>query len=357
MIATASNSKKTSIMLTITLILLVTITSVLVSSFSQSSSNPNSETTIDQPPKESPLPLSLTAINETNNFSVTNSSNNYSSGILSSVPISLDAQKLSSYREYSIQQLDLTQFLFSFPDSTNQGQIAESDPTLPLIITSNNETGRLDEANSTYSYSPTPPNTFPISLDTSKFEVYTYGGYSVQQPDLNQFLFSLPENTNQGQIAGSDAISLDTYIIQKIDFDVTFNAPKIGATGFDEMVIFAASNTTTYKGTELGIRLDLSDGFIYGYIQEPTGDFGDVNFQMQELTPNDGTIHHYTLIMLGSQVSVYLDGINYGYLNYPSNEDYSSLNFSICAVVHKFTDDWDSNGDTMIVENFFLNQQ
>ncbi len=67
---------------------------------------------------------------------------------------------------------------------------------------------------------------------------------------------------------------------------------------------------------------------------------------MLQLIPNDGIMHHYTLIMSGSEVSFFIDGINYGYLNFPSNTDYSNLNFSICAVVHRFTDDWDSSGDT-----------
>ena len=117
-------------------------------------------------------------------------------------------------------------------------------------------------------------------LDALNFITYTYGGYSVQQSDPNQLIFSFPDNTNQGQLAGSDAITLNTYSIQKIDFDAVFITPKISALGFDEMVVFAASDTTTYKGTEFGIRLDLSDGFIYGYNQEPNGNYEDVNFQM-----------------------------------------------------------------------------
>ena len=53
------------------------------------------------------------------------------------------------------------------------------------------------------------------------------------------------------------------------------------------MVIFAASDTATYKGTEFGIRMDLKDGCIYGYIQEPDG-IGKVNFGCCKLMPNDG---------------------------------------------------------------------
>ena len=78
---------------------------------------------------------------------------------------------------------------------------------------------------------------------------------------------------------------------------------------------------------------------------------------MLKLGSNDGMMHHYTLIMQVAEVSFYIDGTNYGFLNFPSSTDYSSLNFSILAVVHRFTSDWDSVGDYMIVENFALNQQ
>ena len=123
------------------------------------------------------------------------------------------------------------------------------------------------------------------------------------------------------------------------------------------MAIFATSNTETYKGTEFGIRMDVKDGFIYGYIQESNGNYGDVNFEMFRLMLNDGMMHHYTLIRSIFGVLFCIDGTNYGYLNFPSSSDYSGLSFSICAAVHRFTDGWDSSGDEMIAGNFTLKQQ
>ena len=170
-----------------------------------------------------------------------------------------------------------------------------------------------------------------------------------------QFNFSFPDTTNQGQIAGSDALSLSNFSIQKLDFDATFASPKIDAVGFDEMVVFATSDTVTYKGTEFGIRMDMKDGFIYGYVQEPNENLGDINFMMLQLMQNDGVTHHFSLIMSGSSVTFFIDGTNYGNLNYPSNTDYSNLNFSICTTVHRFTDNWDSSGDNMTAGNFLIN--
>ncbi len=265
-------------------------------------------------------------------MNVTNSHSNDSLATINTDPVSLDTPTSTTY-----SHLDMTGFFFSPLDSTDLGQVAASDSEL-----------QINEADM---------NSIPISLDTSNFVTYTYGGSPVLQPDSNQFIFSFPNNTNQGQLAGSDALSMNNFTIQKMDFNATFVTPQINAGGFDEMVIFATSDTSIYKGTEFGIRMDLKDGFIYGYIQEPNGNYGEVNFEMLPLMQNDGIMHNYTLIMMGSGVSFLIDGLNYGNLNFPSNTNYSALSFSICAVVHRFTDDWDSNGDNMTAGNFSINQQ
>jgi hypothetical protein len=327
----ASKNKITSIVLTILLILLVTICLVLTSGFSRSNIKTNTKMIIDQGLQQSVLPVTIKGINETNSLNVTNSYHNYTSAPLNTDPVPLDTLNFTTY-----SHPDMSGFFFSPSYNTDQTQIAESD-------TNNN------------SYAP--PTSVSISLDASNFVTYTYGGYPVQQPNSTQFIFPFPDYISQGQIAGSDALAWNYYSIQKMDFDAAFIAPKISALGFDEMAIFATSNTSTYKGAEFGIRMDLKDGFVYAYVQEPNGSYGDVNFKMQELIPNDGIIHHYTLIILSTGVSFSIDGIEYGYLIFPSNTDYSNLGFSICAVVHRFSDGWDSDGDNMITGNFFINQQ
>ena len=325
-----SRNRNTTIALIIALILLVTISFVLTSSFSQSKDTINAETVI-KGLKQPTLSMSVIGINETNSLNATNS---YSDSFST---LKKDLVSLNTLNSTVHGNLDQPGFFFLTPDKTQQGQTIESDLNLPTsetnIITSD-----------------------PISLDASEFVTYTYGGYPIQQPNSTQFIFSFPDNINQGQLAGSDALAWNTYAIQKMDFDAAFITPKIGALGFDEMVIFATSNTSTYKGTEFGIRMDLKDGYIYGYVQEPQGNFGDVNFKMQELMPNDGLMHHYTLIMGSTGVSFCIDGTQYYFLNFSSNTD-SSLGFSICAVVHRFTDDWDSSGDNMIAGNFSLKLQ
>ncbi len=310
---------------------MITTAFFLTSGFSQANLKMNTEEIVNQNLKQSLFPSSTTTINETNSLNATNSFNNYSSA-----PLKTDSVSLNTLNSTTYEHLDMTGFFFLSLDSAGQGQIVGKAPN---------------------SNSYAPLTAALISLDASKFVTYTYGGYPVQQPDSTQFNFSFPDNTNQSQLAGSDALAWNFYVIQKMDFDAAFISPKLSALGFDEMAIFAASNTSTYKGTEFGIRMDLKDGCIYGYVQEPNGNIGEVNFKMIELMPNDGIMHHYTILMLGSGVSFLIDGIDYGYLNFTNNTDYSNLGFSICAVVHRFTDGWDSNGDNMLAGNFSLNQQ
>lgn len=343
-------NKDIGVRLTIALISLATIIFLLTICSLQTNSKVSTETANIQISRELSSPVNITDVNETNSLNATNYSHNSFYAPSKKDIISLEILNQSIYEPQGLSQLNLL-----FLDSTDQDQIAGSEITLPQSFTGISETNRLDIVDS-FGNSSVSSGSVPILLDTLKFITYNYGGYSVQRTDSNQFVFSFPNNTNQGRIAGSDALTLNTFAIQKIDFDAAFITPKINAFGFDEMVIFAASNIITYKGTEFGIRMDLKDGLIYGYVQEPNDTYGEVSFQMLKLIPNDGIVHHYTLIMLNSEVSFYIDGVDYGYLNFPTYADYSNLQFSILAVVHRFTDDWDSSGNTMIVKNFSLNQ-
>ena len=348
----ARKNKNPHIKFVVVLISLVTIAFVLTSWFSQLNIRTNGETTINQMVQQASPPVNVTKIDETNQLNVANSFIINYSALNNRDTVSLDPSNFTAYNPP-----DLSQFIYFLLDNTNQDQIIGSYVTSSANMTDITKTNGSDTTNSHNNDSSALINSMPIWSDDLKFITYTYGGYSVQQPDSTNFVFSFPDNTNQGQMTGSDVLTSDTFTIQKIDFDAAFIAPKIGAFGFDEMVIFATSNIITYKGTEFGIRMDLKDGFVYGYIQEPTSSYDDVNFQMLKLTTNDGMMHHYTLVMNGSEVSFCIDGVVYGYLSFPSNTEYYSLPFSILAVVHRFTDDWDSSGDNMMVDNFCLNQK
>ena len=328
--------------LAISLTLVVTLVTALIC-VSPSNFFINNSAIIKQVSKQTLLPANVTGA-ETSSSNTTYSDSNLSTSISSNSisPISLNSTVYS--------QQDLTYAFYAPLFEVNQGQIAGSGGSVQSDGTDSNPTDSLNN-------SGTFINANPMLLNASDFVTYTYGGYPVQQLNSTQFNFTFPDNIPLGQIAGSDALTVSNFSIQKLDFDAMFVTPKINATGFDEMAIFATSDTATYKGTEFGVRMDLMNGSIYGYIQEPSGSYGGVNFIMLQLMANDGAMHHYSLVMSNVGVSYYVDGVNYGYLIFPSNTNYSSLSFSVCATVHRFTDDWNSSGDGMIAGNFFLNQQ
>ena len=322
----ANNKKKTALAWTITLISLVTIFSILTTLFLQPTCRINTQTTLNQSPKKSSIPTRLTDLNETTNrMEASNSYINYSLAPNNPTPISLDDPKSSTNK-----QPDPNQLFYSFLHNINHDQTAASTATPLTSDTHANETQSLNSNNLNNNDPSAPILTVPTPLDPLNFTTYMYGGNSDQHSNQGQ-LFSFPNNTDQGKLAGTDAITFGNYVIQKMDFDAEFVTPEINALGFDEMVIFAATDIATYKGIEFGIRLDLGNGYIYGYIQEPNGNYGKVNFQMWKLMLNDGIMHHYTLIMLGSGVSFCIDGSNYGYLNFISKTNYSNLNFSILS--------------------------
>src|SRR5665647_3071243 len=133
--AIKSNKNKTiNITLAFALISVATIAFVLTSGFSQSIIGVNTETKNNQVAKQSSLPLSLTAINETNNLNATNSHSDYSSTTLKTDPISINTINTTTYK---------------LPDRARVFLFLPNDPYVPLT-------------------------TVPISLDASKFKTYTY---------------------------------------------------------------------------------------------------------------------------------------------------------------------------------------
>jgi hypothetical protein len=162
-----SKKKIISITLTILLILLVTTAIILTSGFTQSNIRINSETIINQGLQQSVLPVSIKDINETNNLNATSSYYNNTLETLNTDPVPLDTLNSTIYN-----YPDMSGFFFSPSYNVGQDQITGSNP-------SDNSLG--------------PPIAVPILLDSSKFVTYTYGGYSVQQPDSTQFIFSFPD--------------------------------------------------------------------------------------------------------------------------------------------------------------------
>ena len=296
-----------------------------------------------------PIPTSLQAssagINETVSQNATNSNNG-------SPP-----SNTSYLSNFTISQDSGQEQLSSFLQDAGSGQMSESDAYFLSAWTNINEPATLNVAGPYFNIASTLSS--PTSLSNADFDTRSYGEFPVQNLVQNQgpeyFSLSFPDCISWGQMAGADAVTSNSFAFQEINFDAAFATPKTGANGFDEMAIFAASDTVTYKGTEFGIRLDLRDGCVYGYVQEPTGNLGEVNFQTVNLIQNDGMMHQYSIVIIPSYALFSVDSIHHSFLSFRTNGVNSNLTYSVCAVEHRFSNYWDSTGDSMIAGNFTLN--
>ena len=189
------------------------------------------------------------------------------------------------------------------------------------------------------------PSDHAIVLEASDFRRYSTGPAAITSPDAVSWV--LPEPTQprpDGRLAVDDAVSLGAFPLGRLSFSATFLAPSawLGhpeAFG-DELVVFAASDTISYHGFELGVRLGLADGSVYAYSQYPNP-LGGVVFQEDRLFANDGLPHSYELTLLGNAVSFAVDGA------FECVEYYPILpltTFHIVTTAHRATGGWTDPG-------------
>ena len=338
-------NRSTSIFLAAALISVLLVASFLTIFLLRIHSNAGSDLVSQSLPMPISLQGSSAGINETVSQNATNSNT-------SPPPISTSYLSNFTTSEDSGQEQ-----LSSFLQGAGSSQMNESEAYLLSVWTNINEPATLNVASPFFNFASALSS--PISLSNADFNTRSYGEYPAQNLLQNQdpeyFNLSFPDCISWGQMAGADAVTSNSFAFQEISFDAAFVTPKTGANGFDEMAIFAASDTVNYKGTEFGIRLDLRDGCIYGYVQEPTGNLGEVNFQTVNLMPNDGMMHQYSIVIVPSYALFSVDTTHHSFLSFQTNGVESNLTYSVCAVEHRFSNYWDSTGDGMIAGNFTLN--
>jgi len=164
---------------------------------------------------------------------------------------------------------------------------------------------------------------------------------------LNQVAWVLPEPGqpgHDGKLGVNDAVSLRSYALGTLSFLATFvNGTRAQGhpRGFsDELVVFAASDVTTYQGYEFGVRLSLSDGFVYGYWQSPLPT-GGVLFKEHRLFANDGRSHQYSFRLAGGAISYSVDGTQRLTEFYPT---IPISGFYVVATAHRASEGWSDAG-------------
>ncbi|HEY6238452.1 MAG TPA: hypothetical protein VIZ68_04630 [Thermoplasmata archaeon] len=175
---------------------------------------------------------------------------------------------------------------------------------------------------------------------------------SVRFDDSSWLMFEPYAPRHDGKLGVADAESLRAFSLGTLSFTTTFLA---GASGdgrpshfADEMVVFATSDPTTFHGTEFGVRMSLSDGFVYAYWQFPSP-FGGVVFQEHRLFANDGRSHGYDLSLVGATVSFSVDGTISSaglFPLLPPGEYY------IVATAHRASEGWSASGLGLSVSGF-----
>jgi hypothetical protein len=159
-----------------------------------------------------------------------------------------------------------------------------------------------------------------------------------------------------GKLAVNDAVSVDAFDLGELSFTATFvngtflqGHPSEFA---DELVVFAASDVTSYQGFEFGIRLSLADGFVYAYWQHPAAD-GGVAFHEQRLFANDGRAHAYELSLSGTAVSYVLDGYPVYQAIYPLVPPRA---FHVVTTAHRQSGGWSATGLELSVSDVTVRQ-
>lgn len=191
-----------------------------------------------------------------------------------------------------------------------------------------------------------------VGLSYPDFHWFGYG--TTRASIVAESSWFLPEPSQarpDGRLAVDDAVSHRCYAIGQLAFQGVFlPGSSVGgpAKGFgDEMVVFAASNVTSFHGFEFGVRYGISDGYVYAYTQFPNG-FGSVTFQERRLFVNDGLAHAYTLTLAGKDVTFSVDGRLLVTEGYPATPP--GLYF-VVTTTHRGSVGWTAVGSGLLVES------
>jgi hypothetical protein len=201
------------------------------------------------------------------------------------------------------------------------------------------------------------PTGSTISLRASDFRWFNSNPPGPATAGPTAWVLPVPgDPATGGKLAVDDAVSVASYDLGALSFTATFVNGTITQgkpTAFaDELVVFAASDITTYKGFEFGVRLGLTDGMVYGYWQYPQAG-GGVVFKEQPLFPNDGRAHTYMLSLSGSTISYSVDGQRVIVAVYPTLPPRA---FHVITTAHRESAGWSASGLALSVADVTVRQ-
>ncbi|MDE1849588.1 MAG: hypothetical protein KGI00_02550 [Candidatus Micrarchaeota archaeon] len=174
-----------------------------------------------------------------------------------------------------------------------------------------------------------------------------------------KFTLPYPERIAEGRRHSFvDVIGIKPIRISSLEFNATFTAKCGSGYMFDEMVVLAANDISTWDGQEFGIRLRMDNGMIYGYIQDgrhimsgnPNNHFVDA-----ELIRNDGKAHRYRIRVdregKRDAIGFWVDGKPRNRIVFAPRQEFTKQRYYVVMTTHRWGNGWDSGGSKMEVND------
>lgn len=212
-------------------------------------------------------------------------------------------------------------------------------------------------ANSPAQISPSPMGASAILLAADKsaaFNIYSTNGTA---PSIsgNSATFHGSDRTNVYSDAVSySAVKAGLNLVLAASASVTIK--NFSDNGNDQFAIFAADNTSSYKGDEFGFVLPETGDTWYAYIQSPQTPGFFVWQPILTLTPSDASMHSLAAVYsnVGGLcfVDFYVDGKLAWATLYPN---VSSQSFHLAVCSHKVSgEEVDTSQNVMQVQGAYL---
>ena len=201
------------------------------------------------------------------------------------------------------------------------------------------------------------PSEGAVRLSSTEFRWFNSDPPGPVTAGPTSWVLPVPDHPGvDGKLGVNDAVSLASYALGELSFTATFvNGTLLQGTPSDfadELVVFAASDVTTYHGFEFGIRLGLADGTVYAYRQFPKVG-GGVAFQEEKLFANDGRPHAYDIRLSGNIISYSVDGRAVLQTLYPLVPPSA---FYVVTTAHRASAGWAGSGFALAVANVTIRQ-
>ncbi|MDE1823448.1 MAG: hypothetical protein KGH50_03925 [Candidatus Micrarchaeota archaeon] len=194
---------------------------------------------------------------------------------------------------------------------------------------------------------------FPTCFPSVASPVYANGSYLLLYPA------SIPVSSGD-MLCRYSFMDVDQKSAQKqkgFSFTGTFVINGSAPNTFDEEVVTAVDDNVNWTGQEYGFRASLSDGIVYGYVQDGTKRAGEwTYFYSVPLFHDDNMPHNFSANVITQVNSTnlfyfYVDGRVAGVITHDSKANYSDQSYHMIITTHRWDNGWNSSDSSLYVQN------